>query len=406
MTISDLLYVAMAMLGTIGLSWWAMTLLFHFVKLTVYLRRPDPDAQLESATPPPYKKPRFAILIPARNEQAVVSDLIHSLLKIDYPKDKYQIFVVADNCTDDTAEVARQTGVTVFERNDSNHQTKGHAMAWLAKRIEPIWSWDACVIFDADNIVTPNFLNIMADRLERGKAVIQGNLRIKNVNDSWASRMMRIMFAMWEVEMISRALLGVSVQLHGTGCCFRRDVFYDHFLGSVSLTEDLESQVRIELAGLTVNKAEQAVFYDENISGWSQYYNQRARFTSAKLFLLKRYGLRLLAAGIRHRRLGPLLAFFRCMGSTAAIKAAIACALGVLALLMGPGWLTAYSILVVAQAIHVLAIFYARSIPLKELILFIGIPFYLTLCLMIFMRYTFFPNHRWRKTAHNAAYQQ
>lgn len=404
MITSNALRVVAMTLGTIGLLWWSINLLWHFVKLTLYLRRSTNASRSEPAGHP-HHHPRFAILIPARNEHAVVPDLIRSLLHVDYPKEMYRVFVVADNCTDRTAQVARQAGATVFERNDSERQTKGHALAWLAERIEPIWAWDACVIFDGDNIADPNFLNVMAGELERGEAVVQGNLHLKNVGRSWASRMMRLMFAMWEVEMVGRALLGVSVQLHGTGCCLRRDVFYKHFLGSVSLTEDLESQVRIELAGLIVRKAEQAIFYDENIAGWSQYYNQRARFTSTKLFLLKRYGLRLLYAAIRQRRLGLLCALFRCMGSTAALNAIFACALGVLAWLIGPVWLAAYGMLVMLQAAHVLAVFYARSIPLKELMLFAGIPFYLMMCLAIFARYTFFPSHLWRKTAHDAVHQ-
>ena len=94
---------------------------------------------------------RFAVLICARNEERVIGDLIGSLQRQNYPARLYDVFVVADNCTDRTADAARAMGATVFERHDPQHQTKGHALTWVFDRCLPEWRdrYDACIIFDA-----------------------------------------------------------------------------------------------------------------------------------------------------------------------------------------------------------------------------------------------------------------
>ena len=100
------------------------------------------------------KQHRFMTIIPAHNEEKVVVNLIESLKKLDYPKDLYDIYVIADNCTDKTAEVAKKAGAIVYERFDEAHKTKGHALQWfLAQKIEEDAPYDAFCIFDADNIV-------------------------------------------------------------------------------------------------------------------------------------------------------------------------------------------------------------------------------------------------------------
>ena len=104
------------------------------------------------------KTNRFMAIIPAHNEEAVVENLIASLKKQDYPKDSYDIYVIADNCTDNTAKIAREAGAIVYERFDSMHKTKGAALKWfLAQKIEEDAPYDAFCIFDAD--LTTNLLD-------------------------------------------------------------------------------------------------------------------------------------------------------------------------------------------------------------------------------------------------------
>ena len=132
------------------------------------------------------KNHKFMAIIPAHNEEAVVADLIESLKKQDYPKELYDIYVIADNCTDKTAEVAKQAGAIVYQRFDETKKTKGFALNWFLKqKIEEDANYDAFCIFDADNIVDVNFLKNMNKKLCQGEDVVQGYRDIKNPTDNW-----------------------------------------------------------------------------------------------------------------------------------------------------------------------------------------------------------------------------
>ncbi len=99
-------------------------------------------------------KNSFAIVVCAHNEEAVVGELVKNLKGLDYPDDLYDIFVVADNCTDKTAEVASAAGANVHERFNKEEVGKGYAMGWMFDRVDKMdRKYDAFLIFDADNLV-------------------------------------------------------------------------------------------------------------------------------------------------------------------------------------------------------------------------------------------------------------
>ncbi len=132
------------------------------------------------------KDHRFMAIIPAHNEEAVVGNLIESLKNQTYNKELYDIYVIADNCTDNTAKVAKEAGAIVYERFDSTKKTKGYALNWfLQQKIEEDAPYDAFFIFDADNIVDKNFIKNMNKKLCQGEDVVQGYRDIKNPTDSW-----------------------------------------------------------------------------------------------------------------------------------------------------------------------------------------------------------------------------
>lgn len=112
------------------------------------------------------KKHKFMAIIPAHNEEAVVGNLVESLINQDYDKELYDIYVIADNCTDNTAKIAKEAGAIVYERFDEAHKTKGYALNWFLKqKIEENADYDAFLIFDADNIVDKNFIKVMNKKL-------------------------------------------------------------------------------------------------------------------------------------------------------------------------------------------------------------------------------------------------
>jgi len=128
------------------------------------------------------KQNRFMAIIPAHNEETVVKNLVESLKKQDYPKDLLDIYVIADNCTDRTAEIAKEAGAIVYERFDSVNKTKGFALQWFLKqKIEEDAPYDAFCVFDADNIVDVNFIKNMNKKLCQGEDVVQGYRDIKTL---------------------------------------------------------------------------------------------------------------------------------------------------------------------------------------------------------------------------------
>lgn len=132
------------------------------------------------------KKHKFMAIIPAHNEEVVIKNLIQSLHELDYPKELYDIYVIADNCTDKTASIAKENGAIVYERTDPEHKTKGYALNWfLDKILKEGHDYDAFCVFDADNLVDQNFLNVMNKKLCQGETVVQGYKDIKNPTDTW-----------------------------------------------------------------------------------------------------------------------------------------------------------------------------------------------------------------------------
>ncbi|MGL5354496.1 MAG: glycosyltransferase family 2 protein, partial [Clostridium sp.] len=129
---------------------------------------------------------RFAMLVAAHNEEVVIGNLVESLKKQKYPKEMFDIFVIADNCSDNTAKIAREYGANVYERFNNEQKGKGYALEWMfAKIFKMNKKYDAIAVFDADNLVSPNWIKEMNSKMCEGYKVVQGYIDSKNPNDSW-----------------------------------------------------------------------------------------------------------------------------------------------------------------------------------------------------------------------------
>ena len=172
------------------------------------------------------KEHRFMMIIPAHNEEKVIKDLVESLQNLDYNKKLYDIYVIADNCTDNTAQIAKEAGAIVYERFDEKHKTKGFALQWfLQQKIDEDAPYDAFCIFDADNIVDKNFLKAMNKKLNQGEDVVQGYRDIKNPADSWVTAGYAIFY--WTMNRfyhLARYNLGLSPLINGTGFMVKFEV--------------------------------------------------------------------------------------------------------------------------------------------------------------------------------------
>ena len=237
------------------------------------------------------KEHKFMMIIPAHNEEKVIKELVDSLQNLDYNKNLYDIYVIADNCTDNTAQIAKDAGAIVYERFDEKHKTKGFALQWfLQQKIEEDAPYDAFCIFDADNIVDKNFLKAMNKKLNQGEDVVQGYRDIKNPSDSWITAGYAIFY--WTMNRfyhLARYNLGLSPLINGTGFMVKFDVVKPDGWQTKTLTEDIEFSLKRIIAGKKLGWATDAIVYDEQPVGFKQSWSQRSRWTVGHIQCLKEY---------------------------------------------------------------------------------------------------------------------
>lgn len=237
------------------------------------------------------KQNRFMAIIPAHNEESVIKNLVESLNKQNYPKELFDIYVIADNCTDATAQIAKTAGAIVYERFDEENKTKGHALNWfLNQKIEEDAPYDAFCVFDADNIVDENFIKNMNKKLCQGEDVVQGYRDIKNPTDSWVSAGYAIFY--WTMNRfyhLARYNLGLSPLINGTGFMVKFDVVKPHGWDTKTLTEDIEFSLKRIIAGKKLGWATDAIVYDEQPVGFKQSWSQRSRWTVGHIQCIQNY---------------------------------------------------------------------------------------------------------------------
>lgn len=269
----------------------------YFFGVSIYGWRKRKDNSPEIA---PCK--RFAVVIAAHNEELVIAHIIDSLLEQNYPRELFDIFVIADNCTDSTAAVARKHGALVYERYDAVNRGKGHALEWMFNKIyEMDDRYDVICVFDADNLVSPNFLYEMNKQLLKGHKVVQGYVDSKNPFDSWITCSYSIAF--WlsnRTFQLPRYYLGLSCGLCGTGFCVDISVLKKIGWGATCLTEDLEFTMKLALNDMKVAWAHEAVVYDEKPITLKQSWNQRKRWMQGHADCASKYLGPLFKKAFRH----------------------------------------------------------------------------------------------------------
>lgn len=241
----------------------------------------------------PAKDNRYAVLICARNEQRVIGDLIASLRGQTYSQGLLSIFVLADNCTDDTAMVARVAGANVYERFNQVQVGKGYALQELLEHLEQDYpqGFDGYFVFDADNILAPNYVEAMNRTFSDGHDIVTSYRNSKNYGDNWISAG----YALWFLRESrylngARCRLGSSCAVSGTGFLFSRRILekcggWNFFL----LTEDIEFTIDNVVRGEKVGYAAGAVLYDEQPTSFAQSWRQRMRWSKGYLQVFRKY---------------------------------------------------------------------------------------------------------------------
>ncbi len=201
--------------------------------------------------PAPARGPalRFAVVVPAHDEETTLPRTLAALAAVDYPAELFRVVVVADNCTDRTAQVAEARGARCLVRRDPRNPGKGQALAFAFGILlqEP---YEALAVLDADTVPDPDFLRIMNDRLLAGQRVVQALDGVANPDDGPLTYLFHVGNTIEnELFHAGKERLGLPTLLRGTGMCFAADVLRRHPWQAFSVTEDTEYGLALLEAG-------------------------------------------------------------------------------------------------------------------------------------------------------------
>ena len=244
------------------------------------------------------KNHRYAVVVSARNESAVIGDLIHSIKVQNYPAELIDVFVIADNCTDNTADVAREASATVFKRFNTEQVGKGYALDYGFKIIRSQYAdrgYEAYFVFDADNVLDVNYFREMNKTFDNGAKASTSYRNSKNYDSNWISAGYAVWF-LREAKFLNQArlTLNTSCAVSGTGFFIAADIIEknDGWRWHL-LTEDIEFSANSILEGIRIAYTPTAVLYDEQPVTFRDSWNQRFRWAKGFYQVFWHYGARL-----------------------------------------------------------------------------------------------------------------
>ena len=250
---------------------------------------------------------RYAVMISARNEENVIGELVESLKHQSYPEDLYEVYVLADNCTDHTADAARKAGAVVYERFNKEKVGKGYALNELYHHIMEdagTDTYDGFFVFDADNIVDYRFIEEMNRTFVNGKFdAVTGYRNSKNYADNWITAGYSLNF-LREARFVNspRMKIGSSCMVSGTGFLVSAETMKENGGWPFHLlTEDIEFSVDCAIRGKRIGYCDDAIFYDEQPQEFGQSFRQRLRWTKGFFQIAREYSVSLAYSVVKGR---------------------------------------------------------------------------------------------------------
>ena len=247
--------------------------------------------------PPAKRNHKYAVLVAARNEEAVLGNLIDSIRAQDYPAHLVTIFVAADNCTDRTAQIAREKGAVCYERFDTEHRTKGYALQFLVEQIRldyGVESFEGYFLFDADNLLKEDYISRMNESFDAGEKIITSYRNTKNFDDNWISASYGIHWLRTiRNEHRARSVFHLATRIQGTGFLFANEIIRDGW-NYTSLTEDRALSADAVVQGYRISYNNAAEFFDEQPVDLRIAMRQRIRWAKGHLQAFRESGGKLL----------------------------------------------------------------------------------------------------------------
>ena len=274
-TVQNVMWVLFAILGV---------MLTHFVIFAIvgiFKKKRYPRTE---------KQYKYGLIIPARNEENVVAGLIESIQKNNYPQDKLKIFVIAHNCSDRTAEIARSMGVDTYEYNNPQENTMGFAFRHLFSCIERDYgtqNFDGFFLFNADNILDKNYIARMNDAFDyyNKECVITSYRNSKNYGTNLMSGLYGMYFSIGcRLESAGRTVVGCSTRVQGTGYLINSAIVKNGW-PYCTLAEDWEFSADQVLNDTRIRFCDDAIFYDEQPTTFKIMWRQRVRWSRGHLIV-------------------------------------------------------------------------------------------------------------------------
>jgi cellulose synthase/poly-beta-1,6-N-acetylglucosamine synthase-like glycosyltransferase len=244
----------------------------------------------------------FDVIVPAHDEAAGITQTVTNLLHLDWPRDRFRVIVIADNCTDTTASKARDAGALVIERTDVARRGKGYALdfafCWSREQNQA----DAVVVVDADSTASSNLLQAFAARLDTGHGALQAHYGVLNASASWRTRLMAIALgSIHKLRSRARERMALSCGIRGNGWCVTHALLQQVPYSAYSLTEDVEFGVHLGLAGHRVGYCDDAAVEGEMVTTESAARSQRQRWEGGRFKLIREQVPALIRAALTRR---------------------------------------------------------------------------------------------------------
>jgi cellulose synthase/poly-beta-1,6-N-acetylglucosamine synthase-like glycosyltransferase len=362
------------------------------------------DRRFATLDPPTGELPRLLFLVPAHDEELLIGECVRSLLDMTYPTASRRIIVIADNCSDQTARIARHSGAETLIRADPHAPGKPRAIAWALGQIA-LRDWDACVIIDADSTVAPGFASGLAKLAPLNDIAFQANFGVLNEFESWLTRLGGVLSrCRYDVTYPLKQSAGLNCPITGNGMGFGMNLLIRDGWRAFSITEDSELYAVYTEAGVPIRHASQASLFSQEPRSLQQGVTQRRRWLAGRIRIIREWAIRLILSP--HIGWHQKLDAFVELGLASPVLHLLFAVLVIVAALLGvggtPGWWVAMlaAASLSAVALTTLAVLWSHPQPWRTFLSFFMLPVYAGWRLVVVIgTLSTLRDTSWRKTA-------